>query len=196
MTTAKKPRKTRRPKPPADAPSNWHDANQAYLVAEFARLRLLFEGGEPPPAIDQLESIFGLTPFERDVLLLCAGIEMDSPLASRCAELQGASQRTAPTFSLALAALPGPHWSALTPAGALRRFRLVEIDASRGFITAPLRIDERILHFLAGINQLDPRLASLVAYAPPPDTIAEEHSATAEKIAPLFAGAHRAPLWR
>ncbi len=203
MTTAKKPRKTRRPKPPADAPSNWHDANQAYLVAEFARLRLLFEGGEPdsstefnksnflpsgpPPAIDQLESIFGLTPFERDVLLLCAGIEMDSPLASRCAELQGASQRTAPTFSLALAALPGPHWSALTPAGALRRFRLVEIDASRGFITAPLRIDERILHFLAGINQLDPRLASLVAYAPPPDTIAEEHSATAEKIAPLFA---------
>ena len=34
-----------------------------------------------------------------------------------------------PTFGLALAALPTPHWSALAPAAPLRRWRLVELDA-------------------------------------------------------------------
>jgi hypothetical protein len=34
-----------------------------------------------PFAIDRLTSLFELTHFERDLLLLCAGVEMDSRLA-------------------------------------------------------------------------------------------------------------------
>jgi len=187
----RKPRKT----PQVD----WPQANQAFLTAEFARLTALLGGVappprapqqeekfSPPPAIDQLTGLFGLTPFERDVLLLCAGIEMDSTLAAQCAHAQGGPPRSTPTFGLALASLPDSHWSALTPAGPLRRFRLVEADLVRGLTTAPLRIDERILHYLAGINRLDPRLSTLLVPAPPPQAIAEEHAALAARIAPHF----------
>jgi len=190
-------RRTRKTAPKAEPESNWPQANQAFLAAEFARLRARLAGKEhavepaseldPPAAIDRLAAIFGLTPFERDILLLCAGVEMDSALAAQCAEAQGSSQRIAPTFGLALAALADPHWSALTPAGPLRRLRLLEADPARGLTVAPLRIDERILHYVAGINLLDPRLASLLVPALPTEAIAEEHHDLARNIAPYFA---------
>ncbi len=178
---------------------SWAEANQAYLVAEFARLRKQVDGVsqipdslasglamDPPPAIDRLAEIFGLTAFERDLLLLCAGVEMDSALAAQCAEAHGGQQRCALTFGLALASLAEPHWSALTPAGPLRRFRLIHLDASHGLTAAPIRIDERVLHFLAGINQLDSRLASILTLAKMPDAATEEHQSLATRLVPML----------
>ena len=177
---------------------SWTEGNQAYLVAEFARLksRLQPTGTEPadpepvqnalesPSAIDRLAAVFGLSAFERELLLLCAGIEMDSELAARCGAAQGLGQRAAATFGFALGFLTEPHWSALTPSRPLRRFRLVEIDSSgRGLTSSALRIDERVLHYLAGINLLDQRLRPLLRPGVSPDWIAEEHRATAEQIA-------------
>ncbi len=40
---------------------------------------------EPPPALILLANRFGLSPFERDTLLLCASLEFDPGLASLCA---------------------------------------------------------------------------------------------------------------
>jgi hypothetical protein len=178
---------------------SWAQANQAVLGAEFARLRARLAGQDaenavataiemdPPAAIDRLVASFDLTSFERDILLLCAGVEMDSALAAECAEAQGSSQRIAPSFGLALGALGDPHWSALSPTGPLRHLRLIETDPARGLTVAPLRIDERILHYLAGINLLDPRLATLLVPVPPPEAIAEEHHELAGNVAPYFA---------
>ena len=42
-----------------------------------------------PAALDTLCGAFGLSPFERDLLLLCAGIELDSQFATLCAAAQG-----------------------------------------------------------------------------------------------------------
>ena len=178
---------------------SWAEANQAYLVAEFARLRMQVDGGshisdsdssfagEPAPAIDRLVEVFGLTAFERDLLLLCAGVEMDSALAAQCAEAHGGQQRCALTFGLALASLAEPHWSALTPAGPLRRFRLIHLDATHGLTAAPIRIDERVLHFLAGINQLDSRLSLILTLAKMPDAATEEHQLLAARLVPILA---------
>src|SRR5207244_4953216 len=66
-------------------------------------------------ALDNLCAAFRLSPFERDVLLLCAGIELDSTFPARCATAQGGTRRAYPTFSLALAVLPEAHWSAIVP---------------------------------------------------------------------------------
>src|SRR6185436_308566 len=54
------------------------------------------------------------------------------------------SHRTFPTFGLALAALPEPHWSALSPAAPLRRWRLIEMNAGESLTAARVRIDERL----------------------------------------------------
>lgn len=177
----------------------WEAANQSHLVAEFARLRDLlepeqegharkfaeddFEFQGEPPAIDRLSELFGLSAFERQVLLLCAGVEMDSRLASLCGQAQGMPQRLCASFGLAMATFPEPHWSALSPSRPLRRFRLVGVEAGHGLTSAPLRIDERILHYLAGINALDTRLESLIEASPLPLSMAAEHEATATEAA-------------
>src|SRR5438132_821323 len=63
-------------------------------------------GDGPPVALETLCAMFCLSPFERNVLLLCAGIELDSAFAPLCVAAQGEAGRNFPTFSLALAALP------------------------------------------------------------------------------------------
>ncbi len=136
----------------------------------------------PSPALDTLCATFGLSPFERDILLLCAGVELDSKFASLCATAQGDTTRAYPTFSLALGALPDPHWSALAPNAPLRWWRLIEISNGNALTTSPLRIDERILHYLTGIWHLDDRLAGLVEPVRIADELAPSQRVLAEGV--------------
>ncbi len=177
-----------------DAMSAWTERNQAALVREFAALQRRLsdlhvelssetedllectaEAGERPTAIDELTGIFKLSRFERELLLLCAGVEMESALAERCAELSGRSQGSGVTFALAMAMLPEAHWGALAPGSPLRSERLIEIDIRHGLTSAPLRIDERILHYLAGVNQLDQRLEPILRHREQAAWLYEDH---------------------
>jgi ATPase family associated with various cellular activities (AAA) len=139
-----------------------------------------------PSALDTLCTAFGLSPFERDVLLICAGIELDAGFALLCAAAQGDTRRSYPTFSLALVALPEAHWSALTPAAALRRWRLIEVGAGNGVTTSPLRIDERILHYLTGVSYLDERLRGLIEPLQPGGNLPPSHRTLAQRIAEIW----------
>ena len=163
---------------------DWSEANQRLLVAEFARLRTLLSDGDletvtveleacrfempSPAAIDTLARLFQLSPFERDLLLLAAGVEMDARISALCGQCAGQPQRPWATFGLALAALPNPHWSAVAPLEPLRRWRLVEVDEAAPLTTARLKIDERILHFIGGLNYLDHRLQAFLEPVPSP----------------------------
>jgi len=166
----------------SESVSDWFEFNQRHLVAALGQVREALErhaarepeeaaprvappadeaqAGRPRPALEVLCERFGLSGFERGVLLLCAGVELDASFAQLCARAQGDPERQQPTFGLALAALPGAHWSALSPAAPLRRWRLVEV-AGDSVTRSPLRIDERVLHHLAGLEHLDARLAAL-----------------------------------
>ncbi|MBS0445346.1 MAG: ATP-binding protein [Proteobacteria bacterium] len=181
---------------------DWIDANQQSLAAEFARLKGLLAGEgargheaprillTAPSAIDLLAERFGLTAFERDVLLLAAGAEMDAELASLAMAASG-TPRAAVSFGLALALLPDAHWSALTTARPLRRWRLVEVDDDGSLAKARLRIDERVLHYLAGINILDARLLCLVQRVPEAPAMAASQAATADAIEAMLAAIER-----
>src|SRR5215813_3517730 len=112
--------------------TEWTAHNQAYLAAMLDRVKRALERhlgrtptgtdeetelAPPPaaslrrPALDMLAERFGLSSFERDLLVLCAGMELDAGFAELCRD---AGAGSGPTFSLALAALPDAHWSALT----------------------------------------------------------------------------------
>ena len=108
-------------------------------------------------ALAMLVRAFNLSAFERDIVLLCAGVELDARFAPLLADAHGDASRRTPTFGLALALLPDAHWSALSPDAPLRAWRLLELAGS-GVTTAALRIDERVLNFLAGVGHLDERL--------------------------------------
>ena len=107
-------------------------------------------------------TLFGLTSFERRIVLLCAGMELDGDFANSCAAAPGSGGNPWPSFGLALAAFPDAHWDALANHAPLRRWRLIEICGDGPLVESRLRIDERILFFLTGVWQLDERLASLV----------------------------------
>jgi hypothetical protein len=175
----------------ATADVHWTDANQRYLAAEFARLKAQLSGADrraagegvrearaaltEPAAIDQLADTFGLSPFERDVLLLCAGVEMDAALAACCAAAGGTPVRPYATFGLALGALAEPHWSAITPVRPLRLWRLLDVKDDQALVSSRLSIDERVLHYLAGVSYLDTRLRPLLRPHALPAVIADSH---------------------
>ncbi|HEY4048397.1 MAG TPA: ATP-binding protein [Acidobacteriaceae bacterium] len=116
---------------------------------------------EPCFALYRLECIFGLSSFERDLLLLCAGASLESRFVSACAAAHHNPAATWPTFGLALATLDNPHWSVISRARPLRHWRLIEAGDAP-LVHAPLRIDERILQFLIGVPTVDERLEALV----------------------------------
>jgi len=140
---------------------------------------------DPPPALCLLAERLGLSPFERDTLLMCAAAEIDPGIATLFAQLQGQPSRGTPSFALALQALDDPSWDALSPHRPLRYARLVELagaSATLPLTATPLRADERIVHYLKGLNVIDERLGALltpagdgghVALAPSQQAVAE-----------------------
>ncbi|GAA2634718.1 ATP-binding protein [Paractinoplanes durhamensis] len=147
---------------------------------------------EPEPStLQALVECFGLSRFERSVLLLAAAVELDPSTAGRCAKAGGDAY---PSFGLALAALPEPHWSALTPVAPLRRWRLVEPADETRLTGSALRIDERVLHFLAGSPYLDARLHGMLRPVPPPDTLPAGYQRTAHQVAAGLSGTLRVDL--
>jgi len=116
----------------------------------------------PRSALDFLCDTFGLSTFERRILLMCAAVDLDSRFTGLYQSANAGHSSALPTFSLALAAFEDAHWSALLPGGPLRHWHLVEVLSGDALTTSPLRIDERILHYLTGMRSLDERLSGLV----------------------------------
>ncbi|HSE19070.1 MAG TPA: ATP-binding protein [Pyrinomonadaceae bacterium] len=172
----------------------WQQKNEAYLAKAFAwqRLRLTrfaqahnngaastssdgnadelaaeletFERESPPPAITVLSRLFNLSRFEQNLLLLCAGMELDTQVAALCARAQNDPHRPYPTFALALALFDEPAWDVLSPERPLRRWRMLEINqpGHTPLTVSPLRADERIVNYIKGLNYLDDRLSPLL----------------------------------
>ena len=144
--------------------------------------------------LDALVACFSFTSFERDLVLLAAAHELEPTAAARCAAACGDPERAYPTFSLALAALAEPHWSALTPVAPLRRWRIVELDDESRLTTSRLRLDERILHFLLGSPYLDARLHGQLRRTPVPKTLTPSYDLAATRLAEGWTNATEAPL--
>ena len=193
----------------------FEELNQRYLALEIARVRKALEHhikhpGEKyqkaasdgtnaqdllqirnemefPPPLETLCAAFGLSAFERDVLLLCAGVELDSALASLLEKACGANRKSQPTFVLALAVLAEGHWSALPPLSPLRYWRLIEVSNTENLTTAALKIDECILHYLAGLSYFDERLKGYIKPLQLSEKPAPSHEAIVNQAVAAYA---------
>lgn len=123
---------------------------------------------DPPPALVLLARRLGLTEFESHVLLLCAAMELDTRTGTLCARAMQDAARPFPTFALALSLFDRPAWDAMSPERPLRYWRLLEINqpGAQPLVTSALKVDERIVNYLKGLNYLDDRLAPLVTPVP------------------------------
>ena len=137
---------------------------------------------DPPPRFTRFCDTFELSPFERDVLLLCFAHAVNTEIARLCAAMPERANGS-PTFALALGLASDPHWDALpadyqediermaalpawdalSPDRPLRFWRILEITQPGGqaLVGSPLRADERIVNHLMGRDYLDDRIAAL-----------------------------------
>ena len=115
---------------------------------------------DPPPALLLLRHLFGLSEHELNTLLLCVAMELDTGIASLCAQAQGYANRAYPTFALALSLFDEPTWDVLSSDRPLRYWQLIEVNQrdAQPLTTSPLRADERIVNYLKGLNYIDDRL--------------------------------------
>lgn len=184
--------------------ASWTALNQTYLACELDRIQERLQRcltGEPnsgdseettvvrpadmdrPPALVTLCDTFGLSGFERDIVLLCAGVDMNAGFARACAAAQNDPQLLNPTFSLALGALAEAHWSALLPNAPLRDWQIIHLGEGRTLTLSPLRLDERILHYLNGLQYPDARLAGVLSWEETRQAVLLAHRELSERIA-------------
>jgi hypothetical protein len=193
--------------------ADWAAANAAFLARALAWLRAQLaaamaersaRAGTPPepdwsidqrplPALLALRARFGLSAFETKILLLCAGMELDPEIAALSHGAQTGIQTgggpQGPSFSLCLSLFPDASWEALSPHRGLRAWGLIEVptDPHRSLVHAPLRTDERIVHYLKGLNEIDARLAAVLrpetAEASAADALAPSQQAVAAALA-------------
>ncbi|MBL9135482.1 MAG: ATP-binding protein [Verrucomicrobiales bacterium] len=116
-----------------------------------------------PRALLELGERLELTEFDREIVLLGAAMEFDVRLPELCARAQRDPLKPYPTFALAMVLFENPTWDALAPNGRLRYWRLIEVDrqGTTPLTSSPLRLDERVVHFLKGLNELDERLQAV-----------------------------------
>jgi hypothetical protein len=139
--------------------------NGAVQARDAARAAMLeAEKATLPPALAVLGRLFCLSRFELDLLLLCAGMELDTRVAALCAGIRAGAGRPFPSFALAMAVFDEPRWDVLSADRPLRHWRLVEISqpGAEPLTTSPLRADERIVNYIKGLNTLDDRLLPLL----------------------------------
>lgn len=190
----------------------WSEQNQRWLVQQLALLRERVARGNAAdsatatpanpstedatpsaraatfvPALEQLVSLFGLTRFEREVLLLAAGVELDAALRRMVREALGGKIN----FALALDKLSDAHWDAVAPQAPLRFWRLIGLEPRSPLTEAELRIDERVLHYLTGVAAIDERLQGIAQTATRDHGVVD--SRFANRVARILDGAARQP---
>ena len=185
----------------------WQDSNARELSEALAKLRDRLERSAPraaanatseaqaaapephaalPSALTILGQQLGLSAFEKDALLLCAAMELDTRIPALCAGVHDDPQKTFPTLALALSVFDEPAWDVVSPERPLRFFRLIEIaqTGATPLTASPLRADERIVNYLKGLDHLDERLAAYVTpAATSASALAPSQAALAERIA-------------
>jgi AAA+ superfamily predicted ATPase len=162
------------------------EEKQADLQAANLQWKNIASKLKTPSALETLVNLFGLSAFERSIILLCAGVELDSSMAALIAGIQNNPGSFLPTYSLALSAIPDAHWSSLSPNAPLRYWRLVEMIPNQLLSKTPIKIDEQILHYLAGVHHPDTRLEGIVEPVFSNTELVPSHLALASRILQEF----------
>ena len=174
-------------------------ALRAALAADFAALRGMVEAGTAtaPAAsgrgstLDMLAALFGLDPAERLILGVAAAAELEPAVTEAVRKATGGDRAD---IALAVALLPEAGWDAFCPEGPLRRWRLIELIGTGPMLRRAIAVDERVLHFLMGLNYLDARLEGLLVPTAPTRMLDAREAALATEAAAALGPDRRAPV--
>lgn len=100
--------------------------------------------------LDELCKRLNLTSFERQILLLCLGMELYSDFWLLISQANYKTGICFPTLDLAMRIFDG-DWRALE---SLHQWKLIEIKDTGNFATSPLRLTERALNYFLAIPSI------------------------------------------
>lgn len=91
-------------------------------------------------------------------------MELDTRIATLCAQAQNNPDRAYPSFALILTLFDDPVWDIVSSERPQRQWHLLEINQSGvlPLTLSPLHADERIVNYVKGLNDLDSRLTALL----------------------------------
>jgi len=161
----------------ADNQKSWEVYNQEYLDYLISHLvnsiskekklevscELAIEDNQELPAIERLCEKFSLSSFEKDLLLLVAAVELNTEYKQILLKNTQNCGCDYLTLSYALSVLSDAHWDSVTPVASLRYWHLIEVIPSFDLMDSRLKINEKILHYLVGINYVDEQLAGFIS---------------------------------
>lgn len=129
--------------------------------------------------LDHLCRLFNLSLFDRQLLVLCVGVELDAELPALCAEI---SQQPYPSLGLALAVFGG-HCSALAPDSPLRYYQLVEQQQDHhSFVKRSLTASQWVLFYLTAAPGIDPLLMDCLRPVSVLAPLLESHQQSAAQL--------------
>ena len=131
------------------------------------------------PAIEILSRAFKLSEFEKNMVLLCAAVELDSETSILCSKIylhgnieNNPTEPRYATFALGFTIFDTvSHWSALIPTSPLRRFQILKfINSPHQFnnplVSLPVTINEQVLHFLLGLAYSETDISGIIQNPP------------------------------
>jgi hypothetical protein len=162
---------------------DWKKLSNEYLKQEIARLRSHMENcmacssgelpslplpipsiprqfDEYPVALEALCEAFELSEIEKNILVLCAAAEIDFASCQLLGEISGNSQMALPTLHLAVSLFADLEANIDDCNLPLFQWNLVQVigKSQVSLITAPLKIDPWVLHFILGhTHRHDPK---------------------------------------
>jgi AAA+ superfamily predicted ATPase len=144
--------------------------NEAKSLANDIALRKTDASERLVLRLDRLQRMFALSDLERDMLLICLLPELDSRYRRLFGYLQDDASRTRPSIELVLRTLlptvaPEMARIALAPNAKLWRHHLVATTADaldEPLPLRPIRVDDRIIAYLAGSDTPDARLRDVL----------------------------------
>lgn len=129
--------------------------------------------------LDNLCELFGLSDFDRQLIVLCVGMELDAELPALCMAL---TQQAYPSMALALTCLHG-HCSAMAPEAPLVYFQLIQqVQDNNNFIRRKLAISEWALYYLSGNPIQDPSLSTLLHPVPLDEPLLPTQTRSAQQL--------------
>jgi AAA+ superfamily predicted ATPase len=136
------------------------------------------DAADDSPQMSWLEGAYGLSPIEKDIVLVALAPELDLKYERLYAYLQDDVSKKRPTIDLTLNLLTDSGDAKLVarksfaPEAALLRQALIHLITDPHQTQPPLlahyiKLDEQIINLLLGQNTQDPRLNSLMTVIPP-----------------------------
>jgi SpoVK/Ycf46/Vps4 family AAA+-type ATPase len=159
--------------PSNDAASELFGENLRQVELEIERRKEQSLQRGITPRLERLRQIFCLTPFELDALLICLLPEFDLRYEKLYAYLQDDVTKKRPTTGLVLDIICSSFDEKLAvrscfhPQGPLRKYQLLRLsdDSVASMVSQlarPLKVDDRIIAYLLGSDELDANLLPFV----------------------------------